>query len=40
MGLASKVAPRKIIYGTLKVGGMHNIPPISTGDNGEYGHAG
>jgi hypothetical protein len=30
--------PRRIIYGKMKVGGMHVIPPLTSGNNNDYLH--
>lgn len=39
VNFAGTIEPRRILYGTLKVGGMHNIPPLTSGTEGEMGHA-
>lgn len=36
---ADTIASRRLNYGTLRVGGMHAIPPLSSGTAGENGHA-
>lgn len=35
---AGTLEPRRIIYGTLKVGGMHAIPPLTSGSNNDMLH--
>jgi hypothetical protein len=30
--------PRRMIYGLLKVSGMHAVPPMTSGNNNDYFH--
>lgn len=39
VNFAGTIEPRRIIFGTIKVGGMHNIPPINSGGDNQLGHA-